>query len=79
MKISLIDLINLINLINVLINLAPDSLAPMQISLLADSLAPVQISLLPDSLATAAFWIVLFLNWCEIKPPFYNMAYKCHF
>ena len=33
MQISLIDPINLIALINILINLAPDCLAPMQISL----------------------------------------------
>ena len=43
MQIILMDLINLIAPINILINLAPDRLAPMQISLLPDSLAPVDI------------------------------------
>ena len=43
MQIILIDLINFIAPINILINLAPDSMAPMQISLLPDSLAPAAI------------------------------------
>jgi hypothetical protein len=43
MQINLIGPINAIVLINILINLAPDSLAPMQISLLPDSLVPVAI------------------------------------
>ena len=54
MKSSLVELINLIALINILINLALENLAPMQISLLPDSPAPMHISLLPDSLAPAA-------------------------
>jgi len=54
MQMILIDLFNLIAIINILINLAPDYLAPMQISLLPDCLAPMHISLLPDSLAPAA-------------------------
>ena len=41
MQLNLIDLINLIAPINVVINLAPDSLAPMQITVLPDSLAPI--------------------------------------
>ena len=51
MQIILIDLINLIALIHIIIKLAPDCLASMQISLpqTAWRLSP--------------FWILLFTNW----------------
>ena len=59
MQILFIDLINLIAPINILINLAPGSLAFMQITLALDNLAPMQISLLPNRLAPTAIMTII--------------------
>ena len=55
-----------INLI-VLINLAPDCLAPMQISLLQNSLAP------------AAILNIIIFDLLQIKSPFYNKPDERYF